>query len=319
MSSSRPLLACLSRRYRALHSLTLVILLCCVLAYWHSDDAITVHFRDLGYIARPLWDTGPKRFTKVMNLTSAAERLLSGSSNERAELCSAHGLDGLPAEEQPPLVYDAMIFSVELDLLELRIRELYDVVEKFIVVESNVTFSGKARNVLYPAHADRFAFAKGKIIYGQIGDLRVHNSSIRLDPFVNEGKMRRGVSDIIEREAQPPSGSIILQSDVDEIPSARALSLLRYCKGWGHAIHLGMPSYLYSFEFPMQREPSTSTRVNNGEGYGPRQNRAAAKRYLPGIYNGFTHSRISDSILEFAGWHVTFGFRYLEDFIFKMT
>ena len=314
--SGRPLS---SRRHRTLSNLGLALFLCCVLAYWHADDAVSVHFRDFGYISRPLWDKPPKRFARVMRLAGEGDPLWADAKSGYADVCRAHGLSSPPAQVTVPKVYDAMIFSVELDLLEIRMRELLDVVDKFIVVESNVTFSGAPRPYRYPANAEQFAFAKDKIIYGQVGNLHLSSASkLREDPFENERRMRQGVSDIIDKLAKPPVDSIILQSDVDEIPSARAIDLLKHCTGWSNAIHLGMPSYLYSFEFPMQRETGDSIHVNNGEGYGPRQSRAAAKVYRPGIYNGFTHSRSSDSILELAGWHVTFGFRYIEDFVFKM-
>ena len=308
-----------SRRYRTLQNLALAFFLCCILAYYHSDDAISVHFRDFGYISRPLWDKAPKRFTRAIRLASESDALWSKSSKDYTDICTAHGLVPLSASAKVPKVYDAMIFSVELDLLEIRMRELYNVVDKFIVVESNVTFSGEPRPYLFPANQKQFAFAKDKIIYAQVGNLHLHGaSSLREDPFENERRMRQGVTDVIDKIAKPEVDSIILQSDVDEIPSARAVSLLKHCTGWGNIMHLGMPSYLYSFEFPMQREPIDSMKVNNGEGHGPRQLRAAAKRYIPGLYDGFTHSRLSDAILELAGWHVTFGFRYIEDFIFKM-
>lgn len=298
--------------------LVLALLLITVLAYWHADDAFTVHFRDLGYVTRPLWDRAPKHFESVIRLARETDPLWSDSQSGFGDICAAHGLKPLPIGSPTPMVFDAVIFSVELDLLEIRMRELQNVVDKFIVVESNVTFTGVPRSYVYQENEKQFAFAKNKVIYAQVGDLHVRNPRKYEDPFENEGRMRRGVSAVIDRLATPPVGSIILQSDVDEIPSARAVSLLKHCTGWGNNIHLGLPSYLYSFEFPMQRKPADSRQVNNGEGHGTRQSRATAKRYLPGVYSGFTHSRISDSILELAGWHVTFGFRYIEDFIFKM-
>jgi beta-1,4-mannosyl-glycoprotein beta-1,4-N-acetylglucosaminyltransferase len=39
-------------------------------------------------------------------------------------------------------VFDAILFSNEMDMLEIRLRELYDVVDKFVIVESDHTFTG---------------------------------------------------------------------------------------------------------------------------------------------------------------------------------
>jgi beta-1,4-mannosyl-glycoprotein beta-1,4-N-acetylglucosaminyltransferase len=245
----------------------------------------------------------------------------SGDANA-SDFCERHRLD--PSESRPK-VYDAIIFSVELDLLEIRIHELYDVVDTFIIVESNVTFSGEPKPLVFQENMERFHFAQDKIAYQAVTDLHVYSQesegSLRKEvaqtkenPMDNEIRMRQGVGDVI-RSLQPEVGSLILQSDVDEMPSTLAVQLLRQCSGWGDAIHLGMPTYLYSFEFPMQR-----TEADNGvgQGHGPRQSRASVKRYRPN-QTSYTHSRITDTILERAGWHCTFCFRYLEDFVFKMT
>ena len=43
-------------------------------------------------------------------------------------------------------IYDTFIFSNELDLLDLRLNTFNDYVDKFVIVESNITFSGKPKN-----------------------------------------------------------------------------------------------------------------------------------------------------------------------------
>lgn len=304
----------------------------------HRDDAVPVHLRDLGYATRPLWQKPPERFKNVIRfsndeflwrgLDSAPTPSSSNTYAGYSRVCKAHGLQALPENQAPPKVYDVVIFSVELDLLEIRMRELLNVVDYFVVLESNVTFSGDLKPLVFQDNQEQFAFAKDKIVHGVIGDLQASSSSSaavgisgkavpKEDPFKNEVKMRVGVSHFID-SLKPAKGDIALQSDVDEIPSSRAVSLLKHCTGYGDVIHLGMPSYLYSFEFPMERKNVDALQVNNGEGAGPRQWRASAKRYKSRAYNGYTHSRQSDTILEKAGWHLTFAFKYIEDFIFKM-
>lgn len=327
----------LNSRKRVFPAIAVLLLLFLILQ--HREDAVTVHLRDLGYATRPLWEKPPERFKNVIHF-SKDEFLWRGLDNTPStsalntfsgysRVCNAHGLSALPENEAPPKVYDVVIFSVELDLLEIRMRELLNVVDYFVVLESNVTFSGDLKPLIFQDNQEQFAFAKDKIIYGIIGDLKPSSlssiSSIskpgepvsKDDPFKNEIKMRVGVSHFID-SLRPTKGSIVLQSDVDEIPSSQAVSLLKHCTGYPDIIHLGMPSYLYSFEFPMERKNVDSLQVNNGEGAGPRQWRASAKKYGTRGYNGYTHSRQSDTILEKAGWHLTFAFKYIEDFVFKM-
>ena len=45
--------------------------------------------------------------------------------------------------EKPIKVYDAILFSNEMEILEIRLRELYEFVDKFIILESDHTFTGR--------------------------------------------------------------------------------------------------------------------------------------------------------------------------------
>jgi hypothetical protein len=47
------------------------------------------------------------------------------------------------------LVIDCFTFYNELEILELRFLELYDVVDKFIIVEADQTFSGNNKRFIY--------------------------------------------------------------------------------------------------------------------------------------------------------------------------
>ena len=53
-------------------------------------------------------------------------------------------------------VFDCFIFNNEIDLLEMRLNILDDVVDKFIIVEGNTTFSGNKKESNYLKNKDRF-------------------------------------------------------------------------------------------------------------------------------------------------------------------
>ena len=42
-------------------------------------------------------------------------------------------------------IFDCFIFNNEVELLELRLNILNDVVDKFVIIEGNSTFSGKKK------------------------------------------------------------------------------------------------------------------------------------------------------------------------------
>jgi beta-1,4-mannosyl-glycoprotein beta-1,4-N-acetylglucosaminyltransferase len=61
-------------------------------------------------------------------------------------------------------VYDCFTFFNELDLLEIRLNELNDVVDYFVLVESKRSFQNKPKECHYLNNKDRFEKFNHKII-----------------------------------------------------------------------------------------------------------------------------------------------------------
>ena len=113
------------------------------------------------------------------------------------------------------MIYDCFILYNELDLLELRLRELEGVVDRFVLVEAPVTFSGVPKPLLCHENRRRFSKWRSKIRHVVVNDMPTGK-----DPWAHENHQRsaivRGIPDA------SPSDGIIL-SDGDEIPSAVAV------------------------------------------------------------------------------------------------
>jgi beta-1,4-mannosyl-glycoprotein beta-1,4-N-acetylglucosaminyltransferase len=62
------------------------------------------------------------------------------------------------------MIIDAFTFFNELDILEARLKYLDNIVDYFLIVESNVTFSGKSKSLILQENIDRFSKYKKKII-----------------------------------------------------------------------------------------------------------------------------------------------------------
>jgi hypothetical protein len=116
-------------------------------------------------------------------------------------------------------VYDVFPFFNELDILELRLAELYDSVDCFVLVESSVTFTGKPKEYIFEKNKDRFAPWMDKIRHVKVDDTPETD-----DPWVREKFQRsagsRGLSD-----AEPED--IIIVSDCDEIPRPELIDLIK--------------------------------------------------------------------------------------------
>lgn len=66
------------------------------------------------------------------------------------------------------LVIDCFTFYNELEILELRLSELYDVVDKFILVEAEKTHKGEDKGFIFEENKERFEKWMNKIIHVKV-------------------------------------------------------------------------------------------------------------------------------------------------------
>jgi beta-1,4-mannosyl-glycoprotein beta-1,4-N-acetylglucosaminyltransferase len=131
-------------------------------------------------------------------------------------------------------VYDCFPFFKELDILEIRLRELWDLIDKFVLVESRKTHSGRDKSLFFADHRERFAPFIDKIIH------------VVADPpdDAEIWQRERFQRDAIERglvDANPED--LIIVSDVDEIPKPEELRKIIASSG-SRTIHcLGCDQY----------------------------------------------------------------------------
>ncbi|XP_010518547.1 PREDICTED: beta-1,4-mannosyl-glycoprotein 4-beta-N-acetylglucosaminyltransferase-like [Camelina sativa] len=250
---------------------------------------ILTNLQTISYLFRPLWDKPPPPFKRIPHYY--AENVSMG------HLCELHGWT---PRSEPRQVFDAIIFSNELDLLELRWRELEPYVSKFVILESNTTFTGIPKPLFFDSNRERFSFAEGKIVHGVFPGRKRYKGQPYEDPFLLEGQQRVAMNWLL-REAGISDGDAVIMSDADEIPSPHTVKFLQWCDGIPDAMHLEMKEYMYSFEFPVDYSSW----------------RASAHLYTR-KWTQYRHSRQTDLILSDAGWHCSFCFRRLSDFVFKM-
>lgn len=242
----------------------------------------------ISYFFRPLWDKPPPPFEYIPHYYAANVSM--------DYLCRLHGWS---LRSEPRRVFDAIIFSNELDLLEIRWKELYPYVTKFVILESNTTFTGHKKPLYFTENRHRFAFAEDKIVHDVIPGHIVPYGS-KHDPFKFEAEHRIAMNWLL-RHAGISVGDLLIASDTDELLSPHTVKLLQWCDGVPPVLHLELKHYLYSFEFPVDYSSwRASVHVYN-------------QRTL------YRHSRQSNVILSDAGWHCSFCFRHLSEFVFKMT
>ena len=110
------------------------------------------------------------------------------------------------------MIYDCFPFFNELELLEIRLRELEEVVDCFVLVESTRTHSNQPKPLYYQRHRRRFSRWNGRILPIVMEDVPSDAS-----PWLLENRQRQAIGRGLV-EAAPDD--VILVSDVDEIPRA---------------------------------------------------------------------------------------------------
>ena len=116
------------------------------------------------------------------------------------------------------MVYDCFMFFNELDILEIRLNELHDIVDKFVIVESTRTHTGDIKPLYFKESENHFSQFSDKIIH------IVFDNPPEGKQYADHWKRERQQRNAIARglvNCKP--NDIILISDVDEIPSRESI------------------------------------------------------------------------------------------------
>jgi hypothetical protein len=113
-------------------------------------------------------------------------------------------------------VYDCFPFFNELDILELRLAELWPHVDRFVLAESTRSFAWKPKPLHFAENRQRFSRFLSKIEHVVIDDLPEEGDAWDREAF-QRNAIVRGLGD-----ARPDD--VVLLSDVDEIPFPEVLA-----------------------------------------------------------------------------------------------
>lgn len=109
-------------------------------------------------------------------------------------------------------VFDCFPLFNELDLLELRLNELWDVVDVFVIVEARQSFTGNPKPLCLEENSDRFAKYMPKIRYVIVEAFPEGMSNWGKEEY-QRNRMMEALSDVAPED-------ILIMSDLDEIPRA---------------------------------------------------------------------------------------------------
>lgn len=121
-------------------------------------------------------------------------------------------------------IYDCFTFFDEFDILELRLEELNSVVDYFVLCEASETFVGDQKELHFIKEKERYQKFLDKIIYVKVDDFPDKNNVWVREEHQREA-MLRGI-------VNASADDLIIFSDVDEIPRADQISLVKNFEGY---------------------------------------------------------------------------------------
>ena len=182
-------------------------------------------------------------------------------------------------------IYDCFLFFNENDLLEIRLNELYKVVDYFVIFESNMTFNKKDKGFLLDEQ--RFGKFKDKIIYLK------NSESIRSpNPWTFETFQR---NKIIDGLILAQNEDMIILSDLDEIPKKDSIIKVFYdiYKNEHKYIRLELANFRYALDNVCKdNSKNTSVIITKKENIRSMQELRMKQK--------------ADIIIENSGWHYSF-------------
>jgi beta-1,4-mannosyl-glycoprotein beta-1,4-N-acetylglucosaminyltransferase len=202
--------------------------------------------------------------------------------------------------------------NTELDWLEIRLNELHQHVDYFVVLESATTFTGLPKPLVLAENWARFETFRHKIIYHVLEDPPLDSTRSWDHEFHQRNAMYTQVLPRLTGAQAPNKGDVILVSDLDEIPRPATLTLLRNCD-FPLRLTLRSKFYYYSFQWLHRGKewahPQATTYL------GP--NNTILPQDLRGGHGASLFSPDKADLWN-AAWHCSSCFSTIEEMLLKM-
>lgn len=138
-------------------------------------------------------------------------------------------------------IIDCFPFFNELDILEIRLEELYEVVDFFVLVEASKTQSLIDKPFYFEENKARYTKFLDKIIHVKVTDCPNNSYIWQMENFQRNCIMR-GLDSIKDLK----QSDMILISDLDEIPSKEAIKLLKESDLEHGSINMSFHAYYFN-------------------------------------------------------------------------
>lgn len=184
--------------------------------------------------------------------------------------------------------WDVCMVYNEMDLLEVRIQELWDVVDKFGIVEMPVTFSGRAKPIYLTENWSRFEKYSSKI-----ERLIADNPPMEGRPWDREHYQREFWGKFPFNDED-----IITISDCDEIPHPSVYAAFKPSPATNEIATLYQRMFLYWIDTEIHPSGGNATCAKVCTGRKLKEVGPAFVRH--------SHEKIKTQLIVKGGWHFTY-------------
>lgn len=189
--------------------------------------------------------------------------------------------------------YDCFTFFNELDVLEIRLKEMWDTTDYFVISEANMSHSGKLKEYILLDNWERFKPYEDKIRRVQVDDFPNTNDSWVREKFQRKC-IDRGLTDLKPED-------IVIVSDLDEIPRAEMIDMIKTDENDWDKYILCIPMFQYKINymkiFDIAKQPNIM--VTRGRAYTNGQ----MEREFTFPWNPKPKDLV---FVDHGGWHFTY-------------
>ena len=199
-------------------------------------------------------------------------------------------------------IIDGFTFFNEVEILQLRLELLWDVVDKFVIVEADRTHSGEEKSFMFPGLAEsRLKKYKSKIVFHPVHfivdgldfEARLSGYNPRSAHWKLENFQRNG----IDRACLDFSPiDVLMISDVDEIPDPEALKAIFAERRFLEELPLSLHQQLFYYKLRYLRNEEWIGSVVTTVG--------KSRRYSAQFHR--VHRDMFPVFPTAAGWHLSY-------------
>jgi FkbM family methyltransferase len=197
------------------------------------------------------------------------------------------------------MLIDCFMFFNELDIVESRLEYLYNRVDKFVIVEANITHSGKDKPFNFEENLSRYSKYSDKIVYHKAilnpSDYDFTRVVTKDDPsnpsWQVENAQRNKILEVLN---QFPNNAFVMISDADEIPNKSTIDAAIKSISFNQpAVAFAQDFFIYSLNQKLEDLWSGTVLTTN----------SFVKKQTP---QWFRTNRSSFTAVKNGGWHISY-------------